>query len=113
MLASTLPPVLLVGSLVVLLGTLIVAMNMSESYKERAWNEKVNNVGTLIICIGTAIAFLGSVIGAQISTDTTILSWGLLVIAGTAVGGLLAPRIARLRSKRCENKERRARGITH
>jgi hypothetical protein len=93
---SSIPPVLLVGSLVLLWGALVVAMSLSESYKAVEWSAKTGELGTLIICIGTAISFFGSFSHLQTNnTDTKILSWGLLVLAATTGGGFLASRIKR------------------
>jgi preprotein translocase subunit SecY len=94
MMSVPLPPVVLAGSLVILWGSLIVVIGMAESYDERKkWRQWLNTVGTLIIAIGTAVAFVGTAANGITNTDSTILTYGLAVLSLTAVTGLVAPRV--------------------
>jgi hypothetical protein len=103
--ATSVPSLLIIGSLIIIWGTLLVAMGLTESYKEIKWRENVNALGTLAILGGTLFALIGTTEGDINHTDKMILLWGMGIIAATDVFGLLAPRVAKQwREKRQNNK---------
>jgi uncharacterized membrane protein len=92
--AASISPTLLIGSLVVVWGTLLVTLGVTDSYRKKIkWQEATNKFGTLAILLGTITALIGAAVGDTNHTDQKILLLGIGFIALTDVLGLLAPRI--------------------
>lgn len=63
--SAHLSPAVVIGYLVTLWGSLVLTIGMSEGYeRRRKWRRWLNEVGTLVVVLGTAIAIGASVFGA-------------------------------------------------